>query len=397
MRGKITVTLKAVEIYLAFRPPPPPSIHNTFPRACDISREGGSKWLERGSKVGYVKKGRRVRAIYDIYLWTRLRDRNPEVVKVGFVTYFPSPPDVEIPIDWRTGVSQFPSRSPDWRGWKQRFTSGKGQNRSRWICIYVWYIAKGGEDASWACSERFSLAFHGMRSCFKILVNLASLSLYICIYIYIRILHTYIDLPIFRAACLFANANLEEIDFFPPSLSFLSLSFSWLLSFLLITQFIFILRKIYDNWRFPLSPVHGGISDFLIFSFFLSFFFAVYRRRRWFPHRWRKNVFTGTNPRAFIWQTGIPSKVYSAVLRLPSVDVAFVAVQRDPPSARWTSPRKNKGKLPSDAILDILFLGVYAFLLIVFYWSREIVHRGKTGKINLGIIIDRSKFDRNNL
>lgn len=71
-----------------------------------------------------------------------------------------------------------------------------------------------------------------------------------------------------------------------------------------------------------------------------------------------------------------------------------------PPSARWTSPRKNKGKLPSDAILDILFLawlGVYAFLLIVFYWSREIVHRGKTGKINLGIIIDRSKFDRNNL
>lgn len=280
MRGKITVTLKAVEIYLAFRPPPPPSIYNTFPRACDISREGGSKWLERGSKVGYVKKGRRVRAIYDIYLWTRLRDRNPEVVKVGFVTYFPSPPDVEIPIDWRTGVSQFPSRSPDWRGWKQRFTSGKGQNRSRWICIYVWYIAKGGEGASWACSERFSLAFHGMRSCFKILVNLASLSLYICIYIYIRILHTYIDLPIFRAACLFANANLEEIDFFPPSLSFLSLSFSWLLSFLLITQFIFILQKIYDNWRFPLSPVHGGISDFLIFSFFLSFFFAVYRRRR---------------------------------------------------------------------------------------------------------------------
>lgn len=238
MRGKITITLKAVEIYLAFRPPPPPSIYNTFPRACDISREGGSKWLERGSKVGYVKKGRRVRAIYDIYLWTRLRDRNPEVVKVGFVTYFPSPPDVEIPIDWRTGVSQFPSRSPDWRGWKQRFTSGKGQNRSRWICIYVWYIAKGGEGASWACSERFSLAFHGMRSCFKILVNLASLSLYICIYIHTY--STYIYRPPYISCRLSFRQCQSRRNRLFPSLPFLSFSLLLLAPFVLVNNAIYI-------------------------------------------------------------------------------------------------------------------------------------------------------------
>lgn len=238
MRGKITVTLKTVEIYLAFRLPPPPSIYNTFPRACDISREGGSKWLERGSKVGYVKKGRRVRAIYDIYLWTRLRDRNPEVVKVGFVTYFPSPPDVEIPIDWRTGVSQFPSRSPDWRGWKQRFTSGKGQNRSRWICIYVWYIAKGGEGASWACSERFSLAFHGMRSCFKILVNLASLSLYICIYIYTY--STYIYRPPYISCRLSFRQCQSRRNRLFPSLPFFSFSLLLLAPFVLVNNAIYI-------------------------------------------------------------------------------------------------------------------------------------------------------------
>lgn len=92
---------------------------------------------------------------------------------------------------------------------------------------------------------------------------------------------------------------------------------------------------------FPSPPYTVAFPISSFFSFFLSFFFAVYRRRRWFPHRWRKNVFTGTNPRAFIWQTGIPSKVYSAVLRLPSVDVAFVAVQRDPPLGKMDEPQEE--------------------------------------------------------
>lgn len=201
--------------------------------------------------------------------------------------------------------------APDWRGWKQRFTSGKGQNRSRWICIYVWCIAerggKGEERASWARSERFSLAFHGMRSCFKILVNLASLSPCTHTYIYIYILYTYTDLPIFRAACLFANANLEEIDFFPPSLPFFPFSFlPWPLSFLLITQFIFILRKIYADWRFSLSSHFRFPHFFLSFSFFcfsspLSLLCGLPRVADGFSHRWRKNVFT--DPRAFIWHS----------------------------------------------------------------------------------------------
>lgn len=49
------------------------------------------------------EEGPTCQAIYDIYLWTRLRDRNPEEVKVGFVTYFS--PDVEIPIDWHAACS----------------------------------------------------------------------------------------------------------------------------------------------------------------------------------------------------------------------------------------------------------------------------------------------------
>lgn len=159
-------------------------------------------------------------------------------------------------------------------------------------------------------------------------------------YIYIHTYSTYIYRPPYISCRLSFRQCQSRRNRLFPSLPFFSFSLL-LLSFLLITQFIFILRKIYDNWRFPLSPVHGGISDFLIFSFFLSFFFAVYRRRRWFPHRWRKNVFTGTNPRAFIWQTGIPSKVYSAVLRLPSVDVAFVAVQRDPPLGKMDEPQEE--------------------------------------------------------
>lgn len=95
--------------------------------------------------------------------------------------------------------------------------------------------------ASRACSERFSLAFHGMRSCFKILVNLASLSLS--------------SPPIYFEPLVFsANADLEEIDFSLPFFS--SSSF---LSLLLITQFIFILPK-----NILTFLLHGGISDFLI-------------------------------------------------------------------------------------------------------------------------------------
>lgn len=37
---------------------------------------------------GVSEEGPTRQAIYDIYLRTRLRDRNPEEVKVGFVTYF---------------------------------------------------------------------------------------------------------------------------------------------------------------------------------------------------------------------------------------------------------------------------------------------------------------------
>lgn len=39
---------------------------------------------------GVCEEGPTRQAIYDIYLSTRLRDRNPEQVKVGFVTYFSS-------------------------------------------------------------------------------------------------------------------------------------------------------------------------------------------------------------------------------------------------------------------------------------------------------------------
>lgn len=47
----------------------------------------------------------------------------------------------------------------------------------------------------------------------------------------------YTDLPIFRAACLFANANLEEIDFFPPFLLFV---FPSLAPFVLVNNAIYI-------------------------------------------------------------------------------------------------------------------------------------------------------------
>lgn len=355
MRGKITVSLKAVEIYLAFRPPPPPSIYNTFPRACDISREGGSKWLERGSKVGYVKKGRRVRAIYDIYLWTRLRDRNPEVVKVGFVTYFPSPPDVEIPIDWRTGVSQFPSRSPDWRGWKQRFTSGKGQNRSRWICIYVWYIAKGGEGASWACSERFSLAFHGMRSCFKILVNLASLSLYICIYIHTY--STYIYRPPYISCRLSFRQCQSRRNRLFPSLPFLSFSLLLLAPFVLVNNAIYIYSTENIRWlTFPPLPRtrwHFRFPHFFLLPFF--FFCGLPSPTGSLIDGGKMFSPEPTPGRLF----GRPAFLRKFIQRCCASLRSMLHLSRCnaiPPSARWTSPRKNKGKLPSDAILDILFL-----------------------------------------
>lgn len=39
---------------------------------------------------GVCEEGPTRQAIYDIYLWTRLRDRNLKEVKVGFVTYFSS-------------------------------------------------------------------------------------------------------------------------------------------------------------------------------------------------------------------------------------------------------------------------------------------------------------------
>lgn len=91
------------------------------------------------------------------------------------------------------------------------------------------------------------------------------------------------------------------------------------------------------------SPSPPYTVAFPISSFFPSsfLFFLRFTVADGFPHRWRKNVFTGTNPRAFIWQTGIPSKVYSAVLRLPSVDVAFVAVQRDPPLGKMDEPQEE--------------------------------------------------------
>lgn len=90
------------------------------------------------------------------------------------------------------------------------------------------------------------------------------------------------------------------------------------------------------------SPSPPYTVAFPISSFFPSsfLFFLRFTVADGFPHRWRKNVFTGTNPRAFIWQTGIPL-VYSAVLRFPSVDVAFVAVQRDPPLSKMDEPQEE--------------------------------------------------------
>lgn len=70
---------------------------------------------------------------------------------------------------------------------------------------------------------------------------------------------------------------------------------------------------------------------------------------------------------------------------------------RSPPRQDGRAPGRIRGNFPRTQSWISCFSLVYAFLLIVFYWSREIVHRGKMGKINLGIIIDRSKFDRNNL
>lgn len=37
---------------------------------------------------GVCEEGPTREAIYDIYLWTRLRDQNPEEIKVRLVTYF---------------------------------------------------------------------------------------------------------------------------------------------------------------------------------------------------------------------------------------------------------------------------------------------------------------------
>lgn len=96
--------------------------------------------------------------------------------------------------------------------------------------------------ASRACSERFSLAFHGMRSCFKILVNLASLSLS--------------SPPIFRAACLFGQCRSRRNRLFPPFLFFL------LFPFALVNNAIYIYstEKYTDvsparwHFRFPHSP-----------------------------------------------------------------------------------------------------------------------------------------------
>lgn len=143
--------------------------------------------------------------------------------------------------------------------------------------------------ASRACSERFSLAFHGMRSCFKILANLASLSLS--------------SPPIFRAACLFGQCRSRRNRLFPPFLFFL------LFPFALVNNAIYIYstEKYTDvsparwHFRFPHSPPS----------------FAVHHCRR-ASHRWRKNVSTKSPPRAFIRRiSGIPSKVYSALsLRL---------------------------------------------------------------------------------
>jgi len=60
----------------------------SFQRACDISFGGWAEECGIGFESGLREGGATRRAIYDIYLWTRLRDRNPEEVKVGFVTYF---------------------------------------------------------------------------------------------------------------------------------------------------------------------------------------------------------------------------------------------------------------------------------------------------------------------
>lgn len=257
--------------------------------------------------------------------------------------------------------------APDWRGWKQRFTSGKGQNRSRWICIYVWCIAerggKGEERASWARSERFSLAFHGMRSCFKILVNLASLSPCTHTYIYIYILYTYTDLPIFRAACLFANANLEEIDFFPPFLLFL---FPSLAPFALVNNAIYIYSTENIRWLTFLPLLPFPISSFFSLLLLFLFFFSPLSPLRFTQSR--RRVLPSMAEKCFYRPPG----VYLAFLRkfiqrcLSSVHVAFVAVQRSSPplpSARQMNPtptyspreRKDKGKLHSSDISSCLW------------------------------------------
>lgn len=58
---------------------------------------------------GVREEGPTRRTIYDIYPWTRLRDRNPEQVKVGFFfvcnVFFA---DVEIPIDLARCVQRRP-------------------------------------------------------------------------------------------------------------------------------------------------------------------------------------------------------------------------------------------------------------------------------------------------
>lgn len=169
--------------------------------------------------------------------------------------------------------------APDWRGWKQRFTSGKGQNRSRWICIYVWCIAerggKGEERASWARSERFSLAFHGMRSCFKILVNLASLSPCTHTYIYIYIYSIYVYRPPYISCRLsFRQCQSRRNRLFPSLPPFLPFLFPSLAPFVLVNNAIYIYSTENIRWLtfLPLLPfpISSFFSLLLLFLFFFS-------------------------------------------------------------------------------------------------------------------------------
>lgn len=197
--------------------------------------------------------------------------------------------------------------------------------------------------ASRACSERFSLAFHGMRSCFKILANLASLSLS--------------SPPIFRAACLFGQCRSRRNRLFPPFLFFL------LFPFALVNNAIYIYstEKYTDvsparwHFRFPHSPplfrgspLPTGISSMAEKRFHQKPTQGVYSTDLWHPFE----------------------SLFSA---LSSLDVAFVAmVQRDSlAKINEPPPRQSRSiPLPRTEISSNIFLALTNFSL-----DRESIHR----------------------